>query len=201
MTDRISTNVTWHEPGVSREDLEILHGHKGATVWFTGLPSAGKSTIANAVARELHQLGVSTMVLDGDNVRHGLNKNLGFSPRDRVENVRRIGEVAKLFTDAVIVNLNAFISPYAADREMARKLQPKTFLEIYCRADIEVCEARDPKGNYKRARAGEIRGFTGVDAPYEPPENPELCLDTGTQSIADCASAVIELLRHRQIIK
>ena len=200
MTEQKATNIKWHDHGVTKEALEELHGHKGATVWFTGLSSAGKSTIANAAAVTLHEMGVSTMVLDGDNVRHGLNKNLGFSAEDRVENIRRIGEAAKLFTDAVIVNLNAFISPYAADREIARALQPDTFFEVHCHADIGVCEDRDPKGYYKKARAGEIKGFTGIDAPYEAPENPEVFLDSGKQNIEECVAAVVKMLKEKDII-
>lgn len=195
-----ATNIKWHDHGVTKEDLEKLHGHKGATVWFTGLPSAGKSTLAGAVARTLHRLGVSTMVLDGDNVRHGLNKNLDFSEEDRVENIRRIGEVAKLFTDAGIVNLNAFISPFRRDRRIARELQPDTFFLVYCDTDARICESRDPKGYYKKARAGLISGFTGVDAPYETPVNPDLHVDTGSSSLEECVEKVVLMLRKKGII-
>lgn len=195
-----ATNIKWHTEAVTREELEQLHGHKGACLWFTGLPSAGKSTIANAVARQLHQMKVSTMVLDGDNVRHGLNKNLGFSSEDRIENIRRIGELAKLFTNAGIVNLNAFISPFKEDREFARQLQPDRFFEVHCDADLAVCEQRDPKGYYKKARAGVIKGFTGIDAPYEAPDNPDVYLNTGTMSLEECVNRVIEALRARGII-
>ncbi len=195
-----ATNITWHDHHITREELEQLHGHKGATIWFTGLSGSGKSTLANAVAVKLHEMKISTFVLDGDNVRHGLNKNLGFSPEDRVENIRRIGEVAKLFTDAGVVNLTAFISPYAADRKIARDLQPEKFLEVYCEAALSVCEERDPKGLYKKARAGEIKGFTGIDAPYEAPEAPEVFVNTGEQSIEECVDVVIKALRGRNII-
>lgn len=196
-----ATNIKWHNQGVTREELETLHGHRGASLWFTGLPSAGKSTIANAVARRLHEMKVSTMVLDGDNVRHGLNKNLGFSPEDRVENIRRIGELAKLFTDAGIVNLNAFISPFQEDRDFARQLQPERFFEVHCDADLSLCESRDPKGYYNKARAGIIKNFTGIDAPYEVPENPEIYLNTGTMSPEECVSKVVDVLRARGIVE
>jgi len=200
MTDQKATNITWHEHNVTTEDLQKLHGHKGTTMWFTGLSGSGKSTLANAVAGALHGKGLSTFVLDGDNIRHGLNKDLGFSPEDRVENIRRIGEVAKLFTSAAVINCTAFISPYEADRKIARDLQPDTFIEVFCYADLEVCEERDPKGLYKKARAGEIKGFTGIDAPYEEPSAPELKVDTGKQSLEECVGAVLELLKSRSVI-
>ena len=200
MGEQIATNITWHEHNVTTPDLEKLHGHKGATLWFTGLSGSGKSTVANAVAAMLHAKGVSTYVLDGDNIRHGLNKNLGFSAADREENIRRIGEVSKLFTSAAIVNLTAFISPYRADRDQARALQPESFVEIYCDPGLAVCEQRDPKGLYKKARAGQIKGFTGIDDPYEAPTNPELVLDTGALSIDQCALAVLDLLKKRGVI-
>jgi adenylylsulfate kinase len=200
MSEQKATNITWHEHNVTTADLEKLHGHKGATLWFTGLSGSGKSTVANAVAAMLHAKGVSTYVLDGDNIRHGLNKNLGFSAVDREENIRRIGEVAKLFTTAAVVNLTAFISPYRADRDQARSLQPQSFLEIFCNPGIAVCEQRDPKGLYKKARAGQIKGFTGIDDPYEEPSNPDLVIDTGTLSIDQCALAVLDLLKKRGVI-
>jgi adenylylsulfate kinase len=200
MTEQKATNITWHEHNVTPADLERLHGHKGATLWFTGLSASGKSTIANAVAAGLHELGVSTFVLDGDNIRHGLNKNLGFSAADREENIRRIGEVAKLFTAAGIVNLTAFISPYRADRDRARALQPTSFMEVYCNPGIAVCEQRDPKGLYKKARAGDLKGFTGIDDPYEAPASPDLVLDTGSLTVVECAHAVIDLLRKRGVV-
>lgn len=200
MSERKATNITWHEHKVSTEDLERLHGHRGATIWFTGLSGSGKSTLANAVASVLFKQKVSSVVLDGDNIRHGLNKNLGFSPEDRVENIRRIGEVARLFTAAGIVNLTAFISPYIADRSLARDLQPALFIEVFCDAGLEICEQRDPKGMYKKARAGLIKGFTGVDAPYEPPAQPELRLDTGCRSVESCVEDVLHCLEQRSII-
>jgi len=200
MTEQKATNITWHEHNVTTEEIEKLHGHKGATIWFTGLSASGKSTIANAVAALLHEMKVSTFVLDGDNIRHGLNKNLGFSAADREENIRRIGEVAKLFTSAGIVNLTAFISPYRADRDKARALQPDSFIEVHIAPTIAVCEERDPKGLYKKARAGQIKGFTGIDDPYEAPAKPELVLDTGALSIGECARSVVDLLRKRGVI-
>jgi adenylylsulfate kinase len=200
MTEQKATNITWHEHNVTTADLEKLHGHKGATIWFTGLSASGKSTIANAVAAMLHEMRVSTFVLDGDNIRHGLNSNLGFSAADREENIRRIGEVAKLFTTAGIVNLTAFISPYRADRDKARALQPRSFIEVYCDPGIAVCEQRDPKGLYKKARAGQLKGFTGIDDPYEAPSKPDLMLDTGSLSVGECGHAVVDLLRKRGVI-
>ncbi|MDD5306424.1 MAG: adenylyl-sulfate kinase [Deltaproteobacteria bacterium] len=200
MTDQKATNITWHAHNVTTQDLERLHGHKGVTIWFTGLSASGKSTIANAVAAALHGRGMSTFVLDGDNIRHGLNKDLGFSPEDRVQNIRRIGEVAKLFTSAAVINCTAFISPYVADRKIARDLQPETFIEVYCKCEVDVCESRDPKGLYKKAKAGQIKEFTGVSAPYEAPERPEVLLDTGRMSVEACASAVIETLKSRGFV-
>jgi len=200
MTEPKSTNIKWHSHQVTGDDLEKLNGHKGCTVWFTGLSGSGKSTLANAVALELHKRKVNTYVLDGDNIRHGLNKDLGFAKEDREENIRRIGEVAKLFTCAGIVNLTAFVSPFKSDRKIARDLQPTSFVEVYCHASLDVCEKRDPKGLYKKARAGQIKGFTGIDAPYELPKNPELKIDTGKQSIEDCATIVVNYLASRKIV-
>jgi len=198
---RQQTNeVVWHELAVTRADLEKLHGHSGATVWFTGLPSSGKSTLANAAAARLYRQGASVFVLDGDNIRHGLNNNLGFSPEDRAENIRRIGEVARLFTTAGVINLTAFISPYAEDRTTARDLQPDSFIEVFCECSLEECERRDPKGMYRKARRGELRGFTGVDAPYEVPTDPELVLRTDEWSIEECVDAVVHYLSERGFI-
>ncbi|MCP4599008.1 MAG: adenylyl-sulfate kinase [Proteobacteria bacterium] len=193
-------NITWHRQKIFVEDIESLHGHKGATLWFTGLPASGKSTLANAVATALHERSVSTIVLDGDNIRHGLNDDLGFSPEDRIENIRRVAEVANLFTSAAIVNLVAFISPYRKDRQLARDLQPDSFIEIFCGASLDVCEARDPKGLYKKARDGEIEDFTGIDAPYEIPMDPELHLNTGKLSLEKCVKEVVALLELREVI-
>jgi adenylylsulfate kinase len=200
MAEQKATNIVWHQQQISTADLEALHGHKGATLWFTGLSGSGKSTLANAVASKLHAKKVSTFVLDGDNIRHGLNKDLGFTAPERVENIRRIGEVAKLFTTAGVVNLTAFISPYKSDRDLARSLQPATFIEVYCEADLAVCESRDPKGMYKKARAGQIKHFTGIDDPYETPEKPELVAPTGTKSLEECADEVLAYLKSRGII-
>jgi adenylylsulfate kinase len=195
-------NLTWHAHKVTRADREALHGHRGATLWFTGLSGSGKSTLANEVAHALHQRGVSTYVLDGDNVRQGLNRGLGFTEDDRRENIRRIAEVAKLFSDAGIVNLTAFISPYRSERALARELQPGAFVEIHVKADVATCAARDPKGLYKRALAGEIAHFTGVspDAPYEEPESPEIVADTASMDLATCTAHVIARLQELGII-
>jgi adenylylsulfate kinase len=195
-----STNITWHESGVSPEERARLNGHQPALLWFTGLSGSGKSTLANAVARALHARGVHTYVLDGDNVRHGLNKDMTFSADDRVENIRRIGEVAKLFVDAGLVVMTAFISPYREDRARARAIVGDGFIEVHVDADVAVCESRDPKGLYKKARAGEIGDFTGITALYEAPENPELRIDTSAASLDDCVAAVVRCLIERGII-
>jgi adenylylsulfate kinase len=200
MTDTKATNITWHDQKITKADLEALHNHKGVTVWFTGLSGSGKSTIANAVSMALYERGVNVFVLDGDNVRHGLTKDLGFTPEDRVENIRRVGEMAKLFTSAAMINLTAFISPYESDRKMARDLQPETFIEVYCDADLAVCESRDPKGIYKKAREGKIKNFTGIDDPYEAPKNPEITVPSGTASIEECVQLVIDYLFEHQYI-
>ena len=181
-------NLTWHDHAVGRKDIEELNCHRGATVWFTGLSGCGKSTVADHVTRILLSRGVRTAILDGDNVRHGLNSDLGFSPEDRTENIRRIGEVAKLFTSFGIVNLLAFISPYAEDRNRARKIQDEgDFVEVYVDVPLAVAEERDPKGLYKKARAGIIPSFTGISAPYEAPENPEVHLHTDKQTPEESA--------------
>jgi adenylylsulfate kinase len=201
MTEVRATNITWHEHKVSREDREHLNGHRGVTIWFTGLSASGKSTIANEVVYRLHQRGMRTMVLDGDNIRHGLNKNLGFSPEDREENIRRIGEVAKLFTQAGIVNTVAFISPYRADRQRARETQePGDFIEVHVDIPVDVAETRDPKGLYTKARQGLVKEFTGISAPYEAPEHPELYLNTAKQSIEECVTAVMKVLVAKGIL-
>ena len=195
MTQQKATNVTWHEHLVTSEDRCKLAGHKGAVLWFTGLSACGKSTVANEVDYKLNGQGKRTYVLDGDNVRMGLNKNLSFSAGDRTENIRRIGEVAKLFTDAGVITTAAFISPYRADRDAVRELLPAgQFIEIYVNASLETCEARDPKGLYKKARAGEIKGFTGIDDPYEAPESPELTLDSDNKGINELAAEVVSWL-------
>lgn len=196
-----SSNVVWHHAVIKREHRERQNKHKSAVLWLTGLSGSGKSTLAHAVEEKLHQLGVRTYVLDGDNVRHGLCGDLGFSPQDRTENIRRIGEVAKLMVDAGVVVLTAFISPYRADRERVRGLMmPGDFLEIFCRCPIEVCEERDVKGLYKKARAGEVKEFTGISSPYEEPLAPELAVDTAGLSLDECAEQVLALLRERGVL-
>jgi adenylylsulfate kinase len=201
MAEQKATNVTWHAHRITREDRQKLNGHRGAVLWFTGLSGCGKSTIANAVDQLLFERGIHTFVLDGDNIRMGLNKNLGFSPADRTENIRRIGEVAKLFADAATIVSTAFISPYRADRDMVRALFPADeFVEILVQASIETCEARDPKGLYKKARAGEIKEFTGISAPYEAPESPEIVLDSDNKGIEQLAREVIAWLEARGIV-
>lgn len=196
-----STNITWSEGEVSREERERIHGHRGVTIWLTGLSGSGKSTIARRLERLLVTKRCVAYVLDGDNVRHGLNKNLGFSPQDRAENIRRIGEVAKLFTDAGVVTIAAFISPYRSDRDQVRALMaPLDFLEIYVAASVAACEARDPKGLYAKARAGQIAEFTGISAPYEAPLQPELVVDSETQDVEACAQLILAELAKRGIV-
>ena len=196
-----ATNVTWHAHTVTRENRQKLNGHRGAVLWFTGLSGCGKSTIANAVDQLLHEQGVHTFVLDGDNIRKGLNKNLGFTPEDRTENIRRIGEVAKLFADAATIVSTAFISPYKSDRDMVRALLPQgEFVEIMVQASLDTCESRDPKGLYKKARAGEIKDFTGISAPYEAPVNPEIVLDSDNKGIEELAGEVIAYLKGKGVL-
>ena len=198
MAEQKAQNITWHEGNVSRSDRERLLGQRGATVWLTGLSGSGKSTIAVAAERALVERGRLSYVLDGDNVRHGLNKNLGFSPEDRTENIRRIGEVAKLFTEAGAIVFSSFISPYRADRDAVRDLMPAgDFVEAYVSASLETCESRDVKGLYKKARAGEIPEFTGISAPYEEPEKPELLIDTNDRSVEECVDQVIAYLEEK----
>lgn len=209
--------VYWHEHAVSREEKERLNGNKGCVLWFTGLSGSGKSTIANVVDHKLHELGKKSFVLDGDNVRHNLNASpkmlaeshseafskrfgLGFSAEDREENIRRIGAVAKLFADSGTIAITAFISPYRADRDGARAMNSGDFYEIYVATPIEVCEQRDPKGLYKKARAGEIKGFTGIDDPYEAPVAPELTLDASTLSADQLGDEVIFFLKQKGVI-
>ncbi len=195
MTDTKATNITWHEGHVSREERETLLKQKGALIWFTGLSGSGKSTIAFTLEHALVEQGYMAYCLDGDNIRHGLNKNLGFSPEDRTENIRRIAEVGKLFVDAGIVTCTAFISPYRDDRNAAREVfEGNDFIEIFVDTPLDVCEERDPKGLYKKARAGEIKGFTGIDAPYEAPDKPELVIDTSKCSPQEASVTIIEYL-------
>ena len=201
MAEQKATNIVWHQGAVNRDDREKLNGHKGATVWLTGLSGSGKSTIAVDLEKRLAERGVRTYILDGDNIRHGLNKNLGFSPEDRTENIRRIGEVAKLFTDAGVVAITAFISPYRADRDQVRGLmKPGDFIEILVDCPVDVCEQRDVKGLYKKARAGEIKEFTGISAPYEAPANPELTLASHELSVDAAVAKVVDYLASKGII-
>lgn len=195
-----SPNVVWHHATVTRLRREAQNGHAGAVIWFTGLSGSGKSTLAHSVEEALHQKGCRTFVLDGDNVRHGLCGDLGFSVKDRQENIRRIGEMAKLFMEAGIIVLTAFISPYRADRNRVRSMVgPNDFVEVYCEASIEICENRDVKGLYKKARAGEIADFTGISSPYESPETPELSLNTGESSLEACVQRVMQEIASRGI--
>lgn len=204
MTEAITkkNNVTWFNGYVSREDRETLHGHKGAVIWFTGLSASGKSTIAHLVEKELHQQGCSTYALDGDNVRHGLCSDLAFRPEDRAENIRRIGEMVKLFVDAGIIVLTAFISPYRKDRQKLRSLfHDGQFLEIYVDCPSETCSKRDQKGLYAKAKAGVIKEFTGISAPYEPPEQPDLVIRAYKQDAKAATEHVVYLIKQRNIIK
>jgi adenylylsulfate kinase len=190
-----STNITWHASHVTRAERERLLGQRGVTVWLTGLSGSGKSTIAVGAERELVRRGRLAYVLDGDNIRHGLNKNLGFSPADRTENIRRIGEVAKLFTDAGVIAMTSFISPYRSDRDGVRALlAPGDFVEVHVAATVETCESRDVKGLYQKARRGEIPEFTGISAPYEAPARPELVLDTNRHSVEESVASLVAYL-------
>jgi len=196
-----ATNIVWHHSSVDRAARAHQRGHRSAILWFTGLSGAGKSTLANAVNSALFEQGLACYVLDGDNIRHGLCTDLGFSDADREENIRRIGEVAKLFLDAGVVVLTAFVSPFRADRDKARALvEAGDFVEIHCAADLGVCEERDTKGLYAKARAGTIKDFTGISSPYEAPEQPELRVDTGSQSLDDCVAQVVAYLIQETII-
>ena len=202
MNDKIiNQNTVWHEPTIFREDREKLNEHRSAILWFTGLSGAGKSTLAHAVEDYLHRLGIRTFVLDGDNIRQGLCKDLGFSDADRTENIRRIGEVSKLMLDAGVVVMTAFISPFRKDRQLVRDLVKKgDFIEIYCQAPLSVCEERDPKGLYKKARAGQIPEFTGISSPYEEPEKPELINETGKKSVDECVEQIINYLKDKKVV-
>lgn len=196
-----SNNTVWHKSTITRADREKLHKHKSVVLWFTGLSGSGKSTLAHAIEEQLYKNGISTYVLDGDNVRHGLCSDLSFTDSDRVENIRRIGELAKLLTDAGVITLTAFISPFKVDREEARKRLPHgDFFEIYCLCPIETCEQRDVKGLYKKARAGEIPFFTGIDSAYEAPDRAELVINTSELSLDACVQMVLHLLIERGVI-
>jgi adenylylsulfate kinase len=197
----MENHITWHNGYVNRQDRNSLNNHKSGLVWFTGLPSSGKSTIAHRVEKELFNRGIRIYVLDGDNVRHGLTSNLGFSREDRKENLRRIVELSKLMVDAGLIVLAAFISPYREDREYVKsRFKGDNFLEIYVKCPIEECERRDPKGNYKKARAGIIKGYTGVSAPYEEPKNPDLLIDTEELDLERSVNKILELLDKKNFI-
>lgn len=197
----MSTNIVWHESSIQKEERRKKNKHSSFILWFTGLSASGKSSVANAFARKLFDHGSQTYVLDGDNIRHGLNKDLGFTEDDRKENIRRIGEVAKLFVDSGQIVLTAFISPYRADRAIVRELvEEGEFLEVYVKCSVEECEKRDPKGLYKKARNEEIKNFTGISAPYEEPENPEIILDTENYSIEQCVEQLTTILIQKGLI-
>ncbi len=196
-----STNIVWHQASVDREARFQSRGHKSAILWFTGLSGSGKSTLANAVNFALFQKGFATYVLDGDNIRHGLCQDLDFSDTAREENIRRIGEVAKLFVDAGIIVLTAFVSPFRLDRDKARSLVAENdFIEIYCAANLEICEERDIKGLYAKAREGIIKDFTGISSPYEEPESPEIKIDTGSKELNECVNEIVNFLIEKEII-
>jgi len=202
MTQNKATNITWHKGNIEKKDRERLLRQKGVVIWFTGLSGSGKSTLAHRIEELLFERGHLCFILDGDNIRHGLNRNLGFSPEDREENIRRIGEVSKLFTDAGIITMTAFISPYRADRDKARGLlQKEEFIEVYVKVPLEVAEQRDPKGLYKKARAGEIKEFTGISAPYEEPLSPELLIDTSEHDLEESSLIVIDYLENKGFVR
>lgn len=190
-----ATNIVWQQTNVSRQDREKLLKQKGVLIWFTGLSGSGKSTVATMLEKKLHDLGKLTYLLDGDNVRHGLNSDLGFSKEDRVENIRRIAEISKLFVDSGVITIATFISPFIKDREAVRQLLKTDFIEVYVDCPLDVCEKRDPKGIYKKARKGEIKDFTGIDSPYEPPINPEITVQTNINSLEECVSKIIDYLK------
>ena len=201
MAKELTANIVWHDTTINKADRQKRLGHKSCVVWFTGLSGAGKSTLANAVEHKLYQRGVASYVLDGDNIRHGLNRGLGFGPEDRKENIRRIGEVAKLFVDAGIITLTAFISPFREDRELARSLvEEGEFVEVYVKCPLEECERRDPKGLYQKARKGEIGQFTGISSPYEEPVAPELVIESAELSVEQSAEMVLTYLADKGII-
>jgi adenylylsulfate kinase len=203
MAEQKATNVHWHEGDITRAHREKLVGNKGATLWFTGLSGSGKSTVAVELEGTLHEMGILSYRLDGDNVRMGINKNLGFSAEDRTENIRRIGEISKLFVDSGVIALSSFISPYREDRDQVRELHDAAgmdFIEVYVDCSLEAAESRDPKGLYKKARAGEIKNFTGIDDPYEAPRNPEIHLHSDRQTLQEEVDQILETLRERGII-
>jgi adenylylsulfate kinase len=196
-----SSNVIYHQASVSRKRRNTLNNHRSIVLWFTGLSGSGKSTLAHALEEKLFQKGCRTFVLDGDNVRHGLNSNLDFSDKGRTENIRRISEVSKLMIESGLIVMAAFISPFNKDRDEARKLiSNDDFIEIYCKASLETCEARDVKGLYRLARAGEIKNYTGIDSPYEKPENPEIVIDTDQQSLEESVSNILDFLKSNGVV-
>lgn len=201
MAKQKATNIKWHHGKITKEDRVKLLNQKGVTIWLTGLSGSGKSTIAVELEHVLIENKHHAYILDGDNIRHGLNKNLGFSPEDRTENIRRISEVAKLFTDANIITITAFISPYRKDRDAVRKLlNDGKFIEVYVKCSVDVCEERDTKGLYKKARSGEVKDFTGISAPYEEPHNPELTIDSSKLSVEESARAVLNYLIEKKYV-
>ena len=193
-------NIKWHTSSISRQNLESLRGHNGMVIWFTGLSGSGKSTLANALNEALHAKKISTYLLDGDNIRHGLCKDLGFSDKDREENIRRIGEVANLFMNAGIVTITAFVSPFRSDREKVRKIIGQDFIEIFCAASLNICETRDTKGLYKKARLGEIKDFTGISSPYEIPQDPEIIVETGSLDLNDSVGQIMKYLKAQELL-
>ena len=202
MAEQKATNIKWHHGKITKEERAKLLNQKGVTIWLTGLSGPGKSTIAVELEHVLTENRHQAYILDGDNIRHGLNKNLGFSPEDRTENIRRIGEVAKLFTDAGIISITAFISPYRDDRDAVRKLLNEgEFIEVYVKCPLDVCEERDTKGLYKKARVGEVKDFTGISAPYEEPHNPELTIDTSRLSVEESTRVVLNYLEEKGYVK
>lgn len=196
-----STNITWHDSEVTKAERQERNGHKSVVIWFTGLSGSGKSTVSVALEKALFEQKITSYRLDGDNIRHGLNKNLGFSPEDRKENIRRIGEVGKLMVDAGVVTMTAFISPYEEDRNIVRDiLEDGEFIEVYTKCSLDECEARDPKGLYKKARSGEIKEFTGINAPYEEPSNPEIIIDTEQNSVEEAVEEIVAYLKEHKYL-
>ncbi|EZX16568.1 adenylyl-sulfate kinase [Mammaliicoccus sciuri] len=196
-----STNITWHDSEVTKAQRQERNGHKSVVIWFTGLSGSGKSTISVALEKALFEQNITSYRLDGDNIRHGLNQNLGFSPEDRKENIRRIGEVGKLMVDAGVVTMTAFISPYEEDRNTVREiLEDGEFIEVFTKCSLDECESRDPKGLYKKARSGEIKEFTGINAPYEEPSNPEIVIDTENESVEESVEKIVAYLKENQYL-
>jgi adenylylsulfate kinase len=201
MSNQVTTDIVWHSATVTKGERNKLNNHNSCILWFTGLSGSGKSTIANALEKKLHEMKLQSYILDGDNVRHGLNKDLGFSSDDRKENIRRIGEVSKLFIDAGMITITAFISPFREDRELARGLvENGDFIEIYIKCSLDTCEQRDPKGLYKKARQGKIPDFTGISSPYEEPFEPELVIETDKQSVEESVNTILDYLKTQALI-